>query len=158
MRIRQMDNDRLVICRKCIEDFKSIPYTTPFQYRGLYTNFKVPDDNLCNICKEKLYITEVTKDEIKILYSISHDNSFLHEMIKLKETDPIEYQLKLSQFKNHVQQQKMAQEEQNTNRLKCPYCNSTNVRKIGSGERAMSVLGWGLLSKKINKSFNFCNY
>lgn len=152
-----MDNDKVVICRKCIEDFKSIPYTTPFQYRGLYTNFKVPDDNLCNICKEKLYITEVTKDEIKILYSISHDNSFLHEMVKLKETDPIEYQLKLSQFKNQVQQKSS---EQNKNILKCPTCQATNIKKISGLSKAGSVAMWGIFSQKVKKTFhcNNCGY
>lgn len=38
----------------------------------------------------------------------------------------------------------------------CPFCQSTNVRKIGTGERAVSVLGLGLFSTKINKSFK-CN-
>lgn len=41
----------------------------------------------------------------------------------------------------------------NSNAVTCPFCKSTNIRKIGSGERAVSVLGLGLLSKKINKSF-----
>lgn len=41
----------------------------------------------------------------------------------------------------------------NNNQVKCPFCQSTNVKKIGAGERAVSVIGLGLLSKKINKSF-----
>lgn len=41
--------------------------------------------------------------------------------------------------------------------ITCPFCKSTNVRKIGVGERAFSVLGLGLLSKKINKSFKCSN-
>ena len=41
----------------------------------------------------------------------------------------------------------------NRNTVTCPFCKSANVRKIGGGERAVSVLGLGLLSKKINKSF-----
>ncbi|MBP3326667.1 MAG: IS1 family transposase [Coprococcus sp.] len=48
------------------------------------------------------------------------------------------------------------QKQENSNKVTCPFCKSTNVRKIGSGERAVSVLGLGLLSKKINKSFK-CN-
>lgn len=152
-----MDNDKLVICRKCIEDFKDVPYTTPFQYRGLYTNFKVPDDNLCNICKEKLYTTKVTKDEIKILFAISHDNDFLKSMIDLKEKDPIEYQLKLSQFKTQVQQQENNKKQQSEqSKVHCPYCNSINVKKISDTERVASVAMMGIFSKKINKSFK-CN-
>ena len=39
---------------------------------------------------------------------------------------------------------------------KCPHCQSTNIRKIGTGERVVSVVGLGLLSKKINKTWK-CN-
>lgn len=43
---------------------------------------------------------------------------------------------------------------------KCPTCNSTDIRKISTGERMMSVGMLGLFSKKINKSFkcNKCGY
>lgn len=151
-----MDNDKLVICQKCIKDFKNVPYTTPFQYRGLYTNFKVPDDNLCNICKEKLYTTKVTKDEIKILFAISHDNEFLKSMIDLKEKDPIEYQLKMSQFRTQVQQQESSK-AQNDNMPRCPHCKSTNIKPISGLNRGVSIAMWGIFSKKINKSFECIN-
>lgn len=41
--------------------------------------------------------------------------------------------------------------------LHCPFCNSTNVHKISGTERAVSVIGLGLFSKKINKSFKCKN-
>lgn len=43
---------------------------------------------------------------------------------------------------------------------KCPTCQSTNIKKIGTGERVASVAMFGLFSKKINKSFkcNNCGY
>lgn len=44
-----------------------------------------------------------------------------------------------------------------SNKLRCPYCNSTNVHKITGTERAVSVIGLGLFSKKINKSFKCKN-
>lgn len=52
------------------------------------------------------------------------------------------------------------QEAQQTNIPKCPTCGSTNISKIGTSERVASVIGLGLLSKKINKSFkcNNCKY
>ena len=40
---------------------------------------------------------------------------------------------------------------------KCPHCKSTNISKISGTERAMSVIGLGILSKKINKSFKCKN-
>lgn len=43
---------------------------------------------------------------------------------------------------------------------KCPHCQSTNIAKISGAERTMSVIGLGILSKKINKSFKCksCGY
>ena len=40
---------------------------------------------------------------------------------------------------------------------KCPTCGSTNVKPISGGERAMSIIGFGLFSKKIGKSYKCMN-
>lgn len=52
------------------------------------------------------------------------------------------------------------QKQQASNVPKCPTCQSTNIRKIGSVERGASIWAFGLLSKKINKTFkcNSCGY
>lgn len=46
------------------------------------------------------------------------------------------------------------------NNPKCPTCQSTNVRKIGSIERGASIATFGIFSRKINKTFkcNDCGY
>lgn len=36
--------------------------------------------------------------------------------------------------------------------ITCPYCKSTNTKPISGTERAVSILGLGIFSKKINKS------
>jgi phage FluMu protein Com len=45
---------------------------------------------------------------------------------------------------------------------KCPMCGTMNISPISTGQRTMSVLGLGMFSKKINKSFQCnnskCNY
>ena len=43
------------------------------------------------------------------------------------------------------------------NQIKCPTCGSNNTNKISGTERAVSVMGLGLFSKKINKSFKCKN-
>lgn len=48
------------------------------------------------------------------------------------------------------------QSTQQQNVPKCPTCGSTNIRKMGTGERTASILGFGILSKKINKTWK-CN-
>lgn len=44
-----------------------------------------------------------------------------------------------------------------TNVPRCPTCQSTNIQKIGTGERVVSVAMLGILSNKINKSFKCKN-
>lgn len=45
---------------------------------------------------------------------------------------------------------------ENKNIPKCPTCGSTNIKQITGIERAMSIIGLGIFSKKINKSYE-CN-
>ena len=45
---------------------------------------------------------------------------------------------------------------QPSNQPHCPTCGSTNIKKIGTGERAASILGFGLFSKKVGKQWH-CN-
>ncbi len=40
---------------------------------------------------------------------------------------------------------------------RCPTCGSTNVEKITNLNRGISVAMWGMMSKKINKSFKCKN-
>lgn len=47
--------------------------------------------------------------------------------------------------------------EEGSRTPKCTYCGSTNIRKIGLLNRAISTELWGLGSKKIGKQFH-CNH
>lgn len=70
--------------------------------------------------------------------------------------------LRLRREKQYQESQRFESELQNKRqtRVKCPTCSSTNASKIGGVERATSVFGLGLFSKKINKSFKCksCGY
>lgn len=62
-----------------------------------------------------------------------------------------------------VKTQSMIEEERReleASRPKCPTCNSTRIKKIGTLERGASIVGLGIFSKKINKSFKCesCGY
>ena len=79
---------------------------------------------------------------------ISTDESFINAMIQLKEKDPIEYQLKLQQFKNQLQQQEQINQQQVQTQTKptekqvtCPKCGST---AITAGQRGYSLI-WGFI-------------
>ena len=46
--------------------------------------------------------------------------------------------------------------KQPSSQVHCPYCNSTNVNKISSTKKAMSIIDFGILSNKIGKQWH-CN-
>ena len=115
----------------------------------------------CPMCKSNLIDIEITTEDYMIIDKISDDVSFLEAMIDLKKKDPIEYQLKMSQFKANLQQQEQVEKSRvEDNTPKCPNCHSTNIKPISGTERAVSIIGLGIFSKKINKSFKCldCKY
>lgn len=160
-----MDN-YLTICDKCVEDMKNVTYTSPMQFRGYFATYKVPEDMVCPKCKSKLRTTSITIDDYKIIFAISHDTNFIQAMMDLKEKDIIEYQLKLSQFKaqiennkqtqQQIQQQAKIQKQSEVNIPKCPTCGSTNIQKISGLSKAGSVALWGIFSRKVHKQWH-CN-
>lgn len=46
-----------------------------------------------------------------------------------------------------------SKKQESSNIPKCPTCGSTNIKRITGTERAVSILGLGVFSKKINKSY-----
>lgn len=97
-----------------------------------------PDFIKCNKCEqETLQMTSMTDEEFCVLCDVAPKNNELCSlMIDLKEKDPIEYQLKISQFKTQVQQQDSIK-KQSSNTIKCPKCGSTNIT---AGQRGYSLL------------------
>ena len=124
-------------------------------------------DDECD-CGGKLISLELEHDDYITLcniwttgnevdYTVHWD--LYNAMVELKKTDIIKYNLKMSQFRNQVEQQKSIQ-KQNDTTPRCPNCHSSNIQKIGGLERAGSVAMLGAFSKKINKSFKCksCGY
>lgn len=107
-------------------------------------------------CDGLMVDTGIKFDDYLIISKISSDDSFLQAMIDLKEKDIIEYNLKMSQFKSQLEQQK-SNKAQNDNTPRCPHCRSTNIRPISGLNRGASIAMWGIFSKKINKSFECLN-
>lgn len=52
---------------------------------------------------------------------------------------------------------KQRQQAIQASKIHCPNCHATNVKRISGTERAASVLGLGILSKKIGKSYKCLN-
>ena len=56
-----------------------------------------------------------------------------------------------------IEQNRRLYEIQNSNKIKCPYCSSTNVEKISTVNRVVSTGIFGLASKKIGKQYHCKN-
>lgn len=117
--------------------------------------------DICPYCKNSIEDTNLSEDDFDLIDNVSDsDRQFLEAMIDLKKNDPIEYQLKMSQFKANLKQQENSKKVEEDSKPKCPNCHSTNIKPISGTERAMSIIGLGMFSKKINKSFKCldCKY
>lgn len=85
-------------------------------------------------------------DDYLLLFNISHDGNFILQMLKLKNDDPIEYELKIAQFRE-IAERKKAEES----KPRCPKCGSTSIT---AGQKGYSF--WtGFLGS--NKTVNRCS-
>lgn len=105
--------------------------------------------DICPICKS----TDWEDADLITLKEISNDTDFLEAMIELKKNDPIEYQLKMSQFKANLKQQESSKKIEDDNKPKCPTCGSTNIEKISLGKKAVGGALFGLFSKTARSQF-----
>lgn len=66
--------------------------------------------------------------------AVSTDENFMKAMTELYENDPIEYQLKISQFKANLKQQESSKKiEEDKDVIHCPRCKSTSIQTINRG-------------------------
>lgn len=141
--------NNLKICKKCKVNSIGV-------FNG-YWPYLEENYIVCKECGGFLESTDIDSDDFWIIWNISHNNDFIEAMIDLKNKDIIEYELKMSQFRNQLNQQKtIKNKQQQLNVPHCPYCNSTDIKKISGAERIASTTMFGIFSKKIGKSFK-CN-
>ena len=130
------NGETLSECPECLCPFENVDKNSPRK------EFKspIPDGNLVK--------------------AISTDENFMKAMTELYENDPIEYQLKMSQFKANLKQQERSKPKEEDNRPKCPNCHSTNIQKISGTKRWFSTGLFGLASSDIGKSMvcKLCGY
>ena len=106
-------------------------------------------DMICIHCKSSedtiLLPKTMTAMDVSYLYGISRDKKFWNAMINLYQTDIIEYELKMSQFRQQLRQQKA-----DSNKVSCPKCGCTD---IGVANRGFSIVT-GFIGS--GKSMNVC--
>lgn len=121
--------------------------------------------NECNICKETLVDTEISFEEYtnlpkakrcpkckrkypKMFVKCSKCNA---QLIKLSTENK-----QGNKQTNEIIKQTQEFQGQQTNTIKCPYCQSSNITKISTAGRVVSVGLFGLASGKIGKQWH-CN-
>lgn len=145
--------DKVQFCPVCKE--KGMPPRCPGYW--ILSEDEPSDSCYYDGCRDTI-IYNISSEDFHVIFNISEDVNFLEAMIKLKETDIIEYESRMSQFRSQVVEQKAAKQiaEGNSKPL-CPHCNSTNIKSISGLNRGASIAMWGIFSKKINKSFECKN-
>lgn len=142
-------------CKKNNRTHNSSMYVTSAAYYSAYIN---KEEQTCQYCGCNLLPMNIDVFEFGTIVDISGDPSFIEAMDDLKQKDPIEFQLKMSQFKTQLQQQESSNPTNTTptkDVIRCPKCNST---AITTGARGVNNF-WGLLgaSKTVNRCGN-CGY
>lgn len=119
----------------------------------------------CYQCGGKLIKTNFIRGELPPLIEASSDPSFIDAMMKLKDKDIIEFNLKMSQFRAQmnekdakevaIRQENEKKQEQESIRIKCPRCGSTAVT---TGPRGANGF-WGFIGagKTVNRCGNCGN-
>lgn len=113
----------------------------------------------CPNCGTEFIDIDFSAKDLAIIEDISEDVSFIEAMIKLHDTDIIEYELKMSQLRNQVQQQQNNMQI-NSNTIKCPTCSSTKVKRISGTAKVAGAVAFGLFSKTARSQFKCenCGY
>lgn len=142
----------LRFCPNC--NSKDLEYK--HKIRGRYATYLDESNYTCEVCGNQVVDLNILSDEYKIIVDISSDPAFIKAMIELHDTDIIEYNLKISQFKSQLEQQGSSK-VQNDTTPRCPHCKSTNIKSISALNRGASIAMLGVFSKKINKSFECLN-
>ena len=76
--------------------------------------------------------TNIDWEEYTVMRKISKNPDFIFKMMELKDNDIIEYETKMSQFRNQVEE-KEQQKQIEANSVKCPKCGSTSVQATTRG-------------------------
>lgn len=141
------------ICEKCMD------YRVP--------NSSYPDvGDICKFCGSILNDTGMTYAEYEsqstTLYNQMSEKRknihFVEAMRKLKETDPVKYEIAMQRHMAKLNEDKQTQAiDCSAGQPKCPTCGSTNINKISSGKKAIGFLTVGVFSSNFGKTMECKN-
>ena len=132
------------------------------------SNMRFACKNCGYICKENVVPTKCPicnggsflEADLYILQKVSGSQHLIDAMQKLRQTDIIEYELKMTQFRTQYEQQQslkqtqVQQSDQSDNRPKCPTCGSTNIEKISVGKKIGGSMLFGIFSSDVRNTMH----
>lgn len=159
---KSFNNEYEFYCPKC-GDIHFLPDST--DKKCVICGFEMMETphnyNLSQTYMEK--IMELGWKSNKHLFEQNEQRLFDEIISKSPEFDINLYNNKDSIFQQKQQQQEVsifrgkAILEEQSHQPECPTCHSKNIQRISGIERGASILGLGIFSKKINKSFKCKN-
>lgn len=109
--------------------------------------------NMCDECGSPLIHTPLTAEEVFLIKRVSKDRNFLLAMIDLKKNDIIEFETKISIYREQAKKDGCYGKPKNI--ATCPKCGSTSIT---AGQRGFSLLtGFIGSGKTVNRCAN-CGY
>ena len=139
---------KVYYCPECFEEKSWFAYTS-----------SEGDNPMCKKHNIKKEIQNINVNDLNDIALVTkHDVDCIQSMIKLKEEDPIEYQLKMAKFRELAKQRHEDYEEacrkskEEQSKPKCPICGSTSIT---TGARGVNNF-WGFLgaSRTVNRCGN----
>lgn len=129
-------------CKNCQIKMKLLPENMKYKYHIFVEDWtKISNDEIIQR-KENFVMSELNNNP---LFSIEEYNKQINRQIETNR-----------QIDKYHEQQKIDSQTKSNPVVECPYCHSTNTKKISGVERVTSIATLGIFSKKINKSFK-CN-
>ena len=113
--------------------------------------------NPCPVCKSTNTLID---EDMDILQQLRCSQNLIDAMIKLRDNDIIEYELKMSQFRTQYEQQQSLkqaqgkQSDESDNHPKCPTCGSTNIEKISVGKKLGGGFLFGIFSSDVRNTMH----
>lgn len=119
------------------------------------------EEHICKCCGNKMIVTNL---ESTAFYHMTKEQKDEYRKALLGDKQiSQEMTLKRLEFeaKRHADIQRefagYAKESNSIKTVKCPYCSSTNTKKIGVGGRLLSTLTFGIASGKMGKQWHCRN-
>ena len=164
------DFDKVWVCTKCGETYCDNYTKRPIcEYCNTSLIQTDVDDDICfrNMCNMSTEDYANYQKKLALQYGDNFNQQFfaerrnkIHmnaERIRKEASDRIEKRLTSNSTTNHQSQSQPTNTP--TSQVTCPYCQSTNTKKITAGDRVKSNILFGIFAKNRNKEWhcNSCN-